>query len=82
MEPKQPKAIEYCGSTGGPRVINRTFKTDKTHNVQIAFDSNSSASVTIRGTGATQLEVIDPARRVHSKGTWSFSDWHTALGGV
>ena len=71
---KQAKATESRGATGGPRVINRTIKTGKAHKIHIAFDPNSPASVTMRGTGQTQFEVVGNGGNVlwHSKGTWGF----------
>lgn len=81
---KQATTIESRGATGGPRVINRTVKSGKVHNIHIAFDANSPASVTMRGTGTTQFEVIGPAGKVlwHSKGSWGFYNWHTGRGGM
>lgn len=81
---KQAKSVESRGATGGPRVINRTVKSGKVHNIHIGFDANSPASVNMRGTGTTQFEVIGPAGKVlwHSKGSWGFYNWHTGRGGV
>lgn len=81
---KQAKSVESRGATGGPRVINRTINTGKTHNIHIAFDPNSPASVTMRGTGTTQFEVIGNKGKVlwHSKGTWGFYNWHPGRGGL
>lgn len=81
---KQAQSAESRGATGGPRVINRTVKSGKVHQIHIAFDPNSPASVTMRGTGQTQFEVVGPAGKVlwHSKGTWGFYNWHTGRGGM
>lgn len=81
---KQAQSVESRGATGGPRVINRTVKSGKVHNIHIAFDPNAPASVTMRGTGTTQFEVIGPGGKVlwHSKGSWGFYNWHTGRGGV
>ena len=81
---KQASSVESRGATGGPRLINRTIKTGKTHNIQIAFDPHTPASVTMRGTGRTKFEVLGNAGRVlwHSQGTWGFYNWHPGNGGL
>lgn len=81
---KQAQSGESRGATGGPRVINRSIKTGKTHNIEIAFDPKSPASVTMRSSGKTQFEVVGNKGRVlwHSKGTWGFYNWHPGNGGL
>lgn len=81
---KQAQTVTDRGAIGGPRVINRTIKSGKDHTIHIAFEPNSPANVTMRGTGKTQFEVIGPAGKVlwHSQGTWGFYNWHTGRGGV
>lgn len=80
---KQAKATESRGAVGGPRTITRTIKTGKTHNIDLTFDVRSPASVTMRGTGTTQFEVLNSRGKVmwHSKGTWGFYNWHPGNGG-
>ncbi len=80
---KQAHSGESRGAIGGPRVINRIIKTGKTHNIQIAFEPNSPASVTMRGTGRTKFEVIGSGGKTlwHSQGTWGFYNWHPGHGG-
>lgn len=80
---KQAKSVESRGATGGPRTINRTIKTGKAHNIEIAFDPRSPASVTMRGTGKTQFEVVGNRGKVlwHSQGSWGFYNWHPGNGG-
>ncbi len=80
---KQAKTVESRGATAGPQVINRTIKTGKVHNIQIAFDPRSPASVTMRGTGKTQFEVIGAGGKTlwHSQGSWGFYNWHPGNGG-
>lgn len=81
---KQAMTVESRGATGGPRVITRTIKTGKVHHVDIAFDPHAPASVTMRGTGTTQFEVLGNKGKVlwHSKGTWGFYNWHPGNGGL
>ena len=81
---KQAQTVPERGAVGGPRVITRKIKTGKTHNLKIKFEPNSPASVTMRGTGQTQFEVVGNGGNVlwHSKGTWGFYNWHTGRGGV
>jgi hypothetical protein len=80
---KQAKSVESRGAVGGPRTITRTIKTGKTHNIDLTFDVRSPASVTMRGTGTTQFEVLNSRGKVmwHSKGTWGFYNWHPGNGG-
>lgn len=81
---KQASTVESRGATGGPKVITRTIKTGKTHNIQIAFDPRSPASVTMRGTGKTKFEVLGNAGKTlwHSQGTWGLYNWHPGNGGL
>lgn len=76
---KQAKTSTERGAAGGPRVINRTVKKGKVHNLHIPFEPNAPASVTMRGTGTTQFEVVGNGGQVlwHSKGTWGVYNWHT-----
>lgn len=62
------------GASGGPRVINRTIPSGKTHNLKIDFEPGQPARVTMRGTGTTQFEVVGQGGKVlwHSKGSWGF----------
>lgn len=80
---KQAKTAESRGASSGPQVINRVIKTGKVHNIQIAFDPGAPASVTMRGTGRTQFEVIGAGGRTlwHSQGSWGFYNWHPGNGG-
>ena len=81
---KQAKSVESRGATGGPRVINRTIKTGKTHNINIAFDPHAPARVAMRGTGKTKFEVLGNRGKVlwHSQGTWGVYFWHPGNGGL
>ncbi len=80
---KQAKSVESRGAVGGPRTITRTIKTGKTHNIDLTFELHSPASVTMRGTGTTQFEVLNSRGKVmwHSKGAWGFYNWHPGNGG-
>jgi len=75
---KQAKLITSRGAVGGPRVINRTINSGKTQNIKIEFESNSSASVAMRGTGKTKFEVIGANGKVlwHSQGSFGTYTWH------
>jgi hypothetical protein len=79
---KQAKLVTARGAAGGPQVINRTIRTGKTHTLHIAFEPNSRASVTMRGTSMTQFEVIGQGGNLmwHSKGAAGTYTWHTAKG--
>lgn len=76
---KQAKTATERGAVGGPRAINRVVKTGKVHTLHIPFEANSPATVTMRGTGKTQFEVVGNGGQVlwHSKGTWGVYTWHT-----
>ena len=80
---KQASLIPERGAAGGPRVINRTIQSGKKHNIQIPFESNAPATVSMRGTGTTQFEILGPNGKVlwHSKGAWGFYNWHVGRGG-
>ncbi len=69
-------------AVGGPRVISRTIKSGKKHNINIAFEPNSPATVAMQGTGTTQFEVVGPRGNVlwHSKGAWGVYNWNTGTG--
>lgn len=84
MKIKQAKLITSRGAVGGPQVINRTVKTGKTHNLKIGFEPNSRATVSMRGTGKTQFEVVGEKGKVlwHSMGTFGVYQWHTGKKGV
>lgn len=75
---KQAKLITTRGAVGGPRVINRTINSGRTQNIKIEFESNSSASVAMRGTGKTKFEVIGANGNVlwHSQGSFGTYTWH------
>lgn len=82
---KQAKTATERGAIGGPRVITRMVKSGKVHAIKIPFEANAPATVTMRGTGTTQFEVIGNGGRVlwHSKGTFGVYNWHTGgVGGV
>lgn len=81
---KQAQLVTDRGAVGGPRVISRTVKTGKAHTVDIEFEPNSPAVVTMRGTGKTQFEVVGPKGKVlwHSKGSWGTYQFHTGRGGA
>lgn len=81
---KQAKAVESRGATGGPRVINRSIKTGKSHNIDIAFDPRSPASVNIRASSKVKFEVLGNRGKLlwHSMGTWGFYNWHPGNGGL
>ncbi len=80
---KQAKMITARGAIGGPRVISRTVNTGKTHTLHIGFEPNSRATVTMRGTGRTQFEVVGNGGNTlwHSQGSWGVFTWHTGKGG-
>lgn len=81
---KQAHASPDRGAIAGPQVINRTVKSGKTHKIHIAFEPNSPAAVTMRGSGKTQFEVLGKGGNVlwHSMGAWGYYNWHTGRGGV
>lgn len=73
----QIKAASFVperGAVGGPRVITRTVKSGKAQHVELAFEPHSPASISMRGTGKVQFEVIGPGGKVlwHSQGSWGF----------
>lgn len=73
----QIKAASFVperGAVGGPRVITRTIKSGKTQHVDLAFEPHAPASISMRGTGKVQFEVIGPGGKVlwHSQGSWGF----------
>lgn len=81
---KLAQTVPERGAAGGPRVISRTVKTGKAHNLHIKFQPNSPATVAMRGTGKTQFEVVGNGGNVlwHSAGAWGIYTWHTGRGGV
>lgn len=81
---KQAKLVTTRGAIGGPRMISRTVKSGKTHALHIEFKPNSTAQVTMKGTGKVQFEVIGDGGKVlwHSTGSWGTYRWHTAKAGV
>ena len=52
------------------------------HTINIPFEKNAPATVSMRGTGQVQFEVLGPNGKVlwHSKGSWGFYNWHTGRG--
>lgn len=79
---KQAKTATERGAVGGPRVITRMIRSGRVHRLDIPFDPDSPATVTMRGTGTTQFQVLGHGGKVlwHSRGTWGVYNWHT--GGV
>ena len=76
---KQASLVPERGAIGGPKVISRTVKSGKTQHVDLAFEPNSPASISMRGTGKVQFEVIGPGGKVlwHSQGSWGFYNFQT-----
>jgi hypothetical protein len=76
---KEALGAESRGASGGPRVITRTIKTGKAHNLKIDFDPNCVACVTMRSTGRTQFEVVGNGGKVlwHSQGNMGVYTWRT-----
>lgn len=76
---KQASLVPERGAIGGPKVITRTVKSGKTQHVDLAFEPNSPASISMRGTGKVQFEVIGPGGKVlwHSQGSWGFYNFNT-----
>lgn len=74
---------ESRGASGGPRVINRTIQSGKTHNLKIDFEPNAVACITVRGAGKTQFEVIGPGGKTfwHSQGNMGVYTWRTGGAG-
>ncbi|QDU28370.1 hypothetical protein ETAA8_34700 [Anatilimnocola aggregata] len=71
---KQAELVTERGAVGGPRVISRIVKSGKAQHVDLAFEPHSPASISMRGTGKVQFEVIGPGGKVlwHSQGSWGF----------
>lgn len=80
---KQASLVPERGAVGGPRVINRTIQSGRKHVINIPFEANSPASVSMRGTSTTQFEVVGPRGNVlwHSKGAWGYYNWNVGRGG-
>ena len=74
---KQAELVPERGAAGGPQVINRTVKSGKTHTINLAFEPNAPANVTMRGSGKVKFEVVGPAGKVlwHSQGSWGYYNW-------
>lgn len=80
---KQASLVPERGAVGGPRVITRTIPHGRVQTVHLAFEAGAPASVSMRGTGTTQFEVVGPAGKVlwHSKGAWGYYNWNVRGGG-
>lgn len=72
-----PSVDEGRGNVGGPQVIQRRVRSGGTHSIELKFEPNQPAVVTMRGNGVAQFEIVGPGGKVlwHSRGTWGTFTW-------